>query len=186
MSDRVSRTILLCEDELHERLVREYMKRCRLPTHPPYLVPLVASRLQRGGNVHWVLQRFPEELHACRQRQKKAETLLIVVIDADQFTVDERRRQLDERLRQEGYEPLRRTDPVVLLIPRRHVETWLHSLLGETLTEEENCKDRDKPTKDAIRQAADTAYEWARENAPLGPSCVPSLRESLPGWRKIG
>jgi hypothetical protein len=77
-------------------------------------------------------------------------------------------------------------DPVVLLIPRRHVETWICSLRGEGVTEDGDCKDWDKPTKDQIRQAADTAYQWARPNAIYGPTCVPSLKTALPEWRKIG
>ena len=161
MSDRVSRTILLCEDELHERLARAYMERCGLSARPPLLFPLVASRMQHGGNVDWVLREFPKQLYACRQRQKKARTLLIVLVDADKFAVDERRRQLDARLTQAGYEALHETDPVVLLIPRRHVETWICSLLGKAVTEDEDCKDWDKPTRAEIRQAAHTVYQWA-------------------------
>jgi hypothetical protein len=57
------------------------------------------------------------------------------------------------------------TDPVALLIPRRHVETWICSLIGRTVTEEDDCKDWDRPTRDEIRQAANTTYEWARDNA---------------------
>jgi hypothetical protein len=142
--------------------------------------------MEQGGNVAWVLREFPKQVHACRQRQKRANTRLIVLVDADNFTVDERRRQLDERLRQAGHEGLSATDPVVLLIPRWHVETWICSLLGNSVTEDEDCKDWDKPSREQIRQAAHTAYEWARENARPGPTCVPSLHIALPNWRKIG
>jgi hypothetical protein len=186
MSDRVSQTVLLCEDQLHERIVKAYMKECGLPTHAPYVRPHVASQEQQGGNDAWVLNQFPIQVRACRQRQKKATTLLIVVIDADRFTVVDRRRQLNDRLKEAGYEELSVDDPVVLLIPRRHGETWICSLLGETVTEDEDCKDWENPSKEEIRQAARTAYEWARPNATPGPTCVPSLQVALPEWRKIG
>jgi acyl transferase domain-containing protein len=183
----VSQTILLCEDSLHERLAKAYMKQRGLETQEPYVKAIVASQMQHGGNVDWVLHEFPKQVHACRQRNKKSKTLLIVLVDADQFTVNERRRQLNERLKQAGYEELDASDPsITVLIPRRHVETWVRALLAESVTEEEDCKDWNKPTKDGIRQAASTAHQWARPNATPGPTCVPSLAFAFPELRKIG
>src|SRR4051794_29168919 len=98
MTRRVSQTILLCEDEAQERLVKAYLKQCGLPYQAPAVRTVVASREKQGGNDSWVLNRFPKELHACRQRQKKAQTLLIVMIDADHHTVEDRRQQLFERV----------------------------------------------------------------------------------------
>jgi hypothetical protein len=177
---------LLCEDDAHRRLAVAYMKRCGIRTER-VVVEQVASRQRHGGNIGWVLDEFPRQLRACRQRHKtKADTQLIVMVDADTLDADERRRQLDERLTREGYDKLAGSDPVVLLIPRRHVETWIRSLLGQQVSEDDDCKGWDKPTKDEIRQAAQTAYGWARDNPKPGPTCVPSLRAALPEWRKIG
>jgi hypothetical protein len=175
----------LCEDDEHRRLAIAYLKHCRINTDR-LVVEKVASRLQQGGNVGWVLSEFPRQLHACRQRHKRAKTLLVVMLDADQHTVEQRRRQLNERLKHEGHEDLDADDPVALLIPRRHVETWVCALLGQVVTEEDDCKGRCKMTKAEIRQAAQTAYEWARENATPGPTCVQSLRTAFPEWRKLG
>jgi hypothetical protein len=186
MSDRVSQTILLCEDEVHERLTKAYLKRCKLPYQAPQVKALVASRQQKGGNDSWVLHEFPKQLHACRQRQKKAKTLLIVLIDADNYSVEERQRQLMNRLTLEGYEVLGNDDPVALLIPKRHIETWIRALLGENVTEEQECKARQDTTREEIRGAVEALFDWSRANAIPGPSCVPSLRTALPAWRAIG
>ncbi len=187
MSDRVSQTIILCEDEEHERLTRAYLKRCDLTTRSPYVKPLVASREQQGGNDAWVLNRFPKELHACRQRQKhKAKTLLIVLIDADNYSVEDRRRQLFERAKSAGLEQCTENDPVALLIPKRHIETWIRALLGENVTEEQDCKKWHSPTRDEIRQAVEKLYEWSRLNAIPSSTCCPSLAAALAEWRKIG
>jgi hypothetical protein len=186
VSSRASKIVLLCEDDAHSRLALAYMKHCGIRTD--YAVdPQVASRLKHGGNVGWVLDQFPRQLHACRQRHKaRANTQLIVLVDADTFDVDERRRHLDERLTQAGYDKLAADDPVVLLIPRRHVETWIRSLLGDQVSEEDDCKGWKTPTRDEIRQAAQVVYGWARDHPKPGPTCVPSLQAALPGWRKIG
>lgn len=186
MGDRVSRIILLCEDDAQRRLALAYMNRAGIRTGH-VVDPLVASERCQGGNVDWVLREFPRQLHACRQRQHKAKTLIVVLVDADESTVEERRRQLEDGLDQPGYEKLAPGDPAALLIPRRHIETWLCSLLHMTVSEEENCKGRKKKwEKEDFRRAADTAYEWARENATPGPTCVSSLRTAFPAWRKIG
>jgi uncharacterized protein YdiU (UPF0061 family) len=186
MSKRVSQTILLCEDEAHERFIKAFMKRCGLRTDPPYVKSLVASRMQHGGNDHWILNAFPVQLHACRQRQKKAETLLIVALDADDHTLEERRRQLLDRVTAAGYDAFAANERAILLIPKRSVETWIRALRGEQVTEDQDCKAWTKATKEEIRSAAQTLYEWSRLNANPGPTCVPSLTAALPEWRKIG
>ncbi len=186
MSERVSQTILLCEDELQERLAKAYVKKCGLPYQPPYLKALVASREQQGGNDSWVLNQFPRQLHACRQRQKKARTLLIVLIDADKHSVEDRRRQLMDRLTSAGFEAFGQTEPAVLLIPKRHIETWIRALLGEQVTEEQDCKTWQDAKKEEIRRAADAVFAWSRANATPGQTCVPSLKTALAEWKKIG
>ena len=122
MSDRVSETILLCEDDAQERLVRSYLKKCGLYTVPPFLIPINASRQVHGGNVSWVLNEFPRQLEACRRRHAAhAKTLLIVVADADDLPAAERRSQFDGSIG--GAD----ADFLVVLIPRRNIETWIRS-----------------------------------------------------------
>ena len=161
------------------------MKRCGINVDRT-VIEEVASRKQHGGNDAWVLARFADQLHACRQRAKKAGTLLVVVIDADLRTVDQRRNELNERLEQAGREPLHESDPVALLIPRRHIETWILVLLGQDANETDSYKKWKAPSKPEIREAAQTLFDWARENAKPGPTCVQSLTTALPHWRKIG
>lgn len=185
MSDRVSQTVLLCEDEVHERLVKAYINRCGLRSRPPYVKSLVASQMQKGGNDVWVLNRFVEEVHACRQRHKRAQTSLIVMIDADKFTVEERRSQLSNRLTQAGHQDVRNSEPVIIFIPKRNCETWICALLGRQVEEDEDCKDWERPSREDFRRAADALFQWSRPGATPGPTCVPSLRSALPEWTKI-
>jgi len=184
MSEVVSQFVLLCEDQMHERMVRAYMRICGYESLERRIVRLVASEMTSGGNSGWVLDEFPKQLNACRKRQAK--TLLIVLLDVDTFTVEDRRRQLNERLKASEFEPLRSDDPLSLLLPKRHVETWIRSLNGEEVSEEDDCKAHRAPDKKVVRDAARILYEWSRTTAVVGDTCVPSLRESLAEWRKIG
>jgi hypothetical protein len=180
MTDRVSETILLCEDDPQEQLVRNYLKECGLPTEPPRLIVKNASRAIHGGGVHWVIKNFPTELKACRERHAThAKTRLIVVVDADDFTVAERRSHLV------ADPPVTANDPLVVLIPKRHVETWIWAALNEAVNEANRYKKPDLKRRH-IREAAKVIYGWARCNPAPGATCVPSLQTALPEWRKIG
>ena len=178
MSDRFSEIILLCEDDGHAMLVKWYLKECGLKTASPNLRVRTASRVVHGGNITWVLEEFPKELPACRNRNLRARTLLIVVIDSDNHEVEDRRGHL------RADPPVSDADQVVVLIPKRHVETWIRAALGQTVDEIEDCK---RPTLDRseIRMAAKQIYDWARDNPMPGPTCVPSLHAAFPEWRKI-
>lgn len=156
--------------------MRSYLKKCGLNTEPPGLIPRNASREVHGGNVGWVLREFPKELEACRRRHvTHASTLLIIVVDADDYTVAERRGHLNQE---------NPDDPTVVLIPKRHIETWILAALGHTVNESDSYK-KQEPKRSEIRVAANQIHGWARDNPKAGPTCVDSLRVSLPGWRKI-
>ena len=183
MNSRASEIILLCEDQAQERLTRSYLKRCNVGD----LEHVLSRRV--GGGYTRVLDLFPIELRACRQRHKtKAKTLLIVLVDADNEAVENRRCQLLERAKSAGLEQFGDNEPAVLLIPKRHIETWICALLGKTVTEQQDCKSSKKPDKEEFRQAAQTLFDWSRPNATPGPTLqsVPSLQTSLPDWRRIG
>lgn len=187
MSNRVSKVVLLCEDEAHSRLFRAYLKQVGIPNIDRIMTAEVASQKVHGGNVGWVLDHFPRELYACRKRQTEAETLLVVMIDADEGTVEDRRKQLDNRARREKMEPLSTDDPTLaLLIPKRNVETWIRSLLGESATEIEDYKQGKKSTPSQYNDAARTLYAWSRPNATPGITCTMSLGVSLSDWHRIG
>jgi hypothetical protein len=182
VSNRISEVIVLCEDDPQARLIREYLAICgnygRVRSE-------VAARKVQGGNVGWVVEHFPEELHACRQRSKRSRTLLIVMIDADQHTIGERHQQLLDRVVAENHNPLAADDPLVILIPKRHAETWIRNALGETVDEQQDYKARKNPEKEVSRRAAKAIYEWARPNVHVPEQTVPSLLTALPQWRKI-
>ena len=177
VGDRVSQIILLCEDDPHAQLVRRYLKKAGLDTNPPVFIPRNASREVHGGNVGWVLREFPRELVACRHRHSvNANTLLIAIVDADHFTVAQRRAEMVAFA----------NDPVVVLIPRRHVETWIRAVQDlETIDETTDYK-RPEPSRAGIRDAADQIYAWAHGNPLPSFRSVPSLSDSLAEWRKIG
>ena len=75
-----SQVIVLVEDNRHQQLVFRYLRRSGLEPHAMRFV-LPSS----GSGEQWVRERFPVEVTAYRRRSTRAETKLIVVIDADNF-----------------------------------------------------------------------------------------------------
>ncbi|MGH9414431.1 MAG: hypothetical protein ACRD0Y_11935 [Terriglobales bacterium] len=106
---------------VQQNLIRRLLEKSGHRLHQISFVPLPAGR---GAGEQYVRERFPE---LARQAVKTG-TWLIVMIDADMRTTAARRRQLwagEE-------EP---ADQVLILVPKRHVETWIRYALGERVDE---------------------------------------------------
>ncbi len=140
------------------------MALCGLRTKEPSLNPVIASERAHGGNVHWVLREFPRQSKACRQRSTRARTLLIVVIDADDNTIEERCRQLNNALQHDGLEPLGSSDPLAVLIPKRHIETWIRAATVGGVNENDDYK-KPSPTGEVyVKQRSE--YTHGQGTAP--------------------
>ncbi|MGD1104203.1 MAG: hypothetical protein ABSA59_19310 [Terriglobia bacterium] len=180
---RISNKIVLVEDFEQQALVRRYLQRCghgdglrlgRLPAKGP-----------GGSGEQYVRNQYPIQVQACRSslgRRKSA--LLIVVVDADMQTTQRRSQQLSAALEAANMERRDNDEPIVVLIPRRHVETWIRALLGNTVDEHTDYKNP-QPTSEEIHHAAETLYDWTRPNTIPGATSPPSLTDSLPEWKKI-
>ncbi len=112
--------------------------------------------------------------------------MLIVVTDADNLDVDDRERTLQKELLALEFEEVRADEPVIILIPKWQVETWIRCLLGQQMDENDRDSDRPPVTREQTISAASNLFDWARPNARVGGTCVASLRVALPRWNKIG
>ncbi len=125
------RITLLCEDSQTDAFVRRFLRRRNFGARDVRTLPLPKGR-QSGEQ--WVRQRYPAELRAIRGRQG---AYLIVVTDADDRSTNERRAQLGAACAEQGVPVRTGEDPVLLIVPRRNIETWLAYLdAGEPVDEE--------------------------------------------------
>ncbi len=104
---------------------------------------------------------------------------LLVHIDADTLTVDERLRQLNAPL---GSEAVNVDDPVCVVIPKRNTETWVYHLVndGTPVSEEDDYKIR--VTDDQVRDAGRRLGSLS-DQATV--NCPPSLRRSIAELERI-
>jgi hypothetical protein len=168
--------IVIVEDEHHEMLVRRYLKKRGMG---PHQVTFVQSPSGEGSAEQWVRTRFAKEVRAYRNRQARAETALILVIDADTHTVRGRLTQLDRALREGGVQAVRNDEQIARVVPKRNVETWILCLNEQAVDEETDYKGRRDDWNELIPQAAETLFQWARSQAELPNHCIESLRAGI-------
>ena len=155
---------ILAEDQTQQNFVYHWLRSAGVNLHKIRKLPVPAGR---GSGSQHVINRYREEVHTIRRSNQRITWRLVVVIDADDKTVDDRRRQLADAL---GEGQLRRVDdPVCVLVPRRNIETWVHALLDHGVNEVDDYKPK---TGDEIR---DTPKRLA--SSTTAPTAPPSLSE---------
>lgn len=146
--------ILLCEDRQIATFLRRFLKERGYKEHD---LRVVYAPPGKGSGEQWVRDQYPNELLARRQK----DTVLIVGTDADVMTVAERIGTLDEQCKKEGVAVRTTTEPVIMAIPKRNIETWCAYLRGENPNEtdtyrkyayESECKDDVKALDEMCRK----------------------------------
>ncbi|MDF5710118.1 MAG: hypothetical protein PUP90_21225 [Nostoc sp. S4] len=107
--------------------------------------------------------------------------MLVVLIDVDKKTVDERLKQLDDALIADS-QPIRQLkEAIAIFISKRNIETWMHYLQGETVDEEiEYSKfNNESDCKPFVEKLVNQCYQGLDENAP------PSLQAACGELQRI-
>ena len=173
---RVSVT-LLCEDSQIDAFVRRFLKHRRFRPRDIRTLPLPAGR-QSGEQ--WVRERYPFELRAIREGRN---AYLIVVTDADSNSTETRRAQLEAECDRQRVLRRNDADPVLVIVPRRNIETWLAYLDGVDVDE---CK-----TYQKLRRRGDCAtharhlYTMCHETQRLREPVPDSLREACEEYHRL-
>ena len=113
---------------------------------------------------------------------------LIVHIDVDNTTptgrtVQDRRSELEQACLNAGVPPVQSNEPVIHLIPRRNIETWIRFFLNGPPVDEHTAYEHLSRPSDAS-PAAEAFVAHAR-NHTLPPNAPASLIPSLQEFRKI-
>lgn len=170
--------VLLCEDKQTESFVRNVLKHRNFDCHDIDTCPLPHGR---GAGEQWVRKKYPEELKLIR---KKENAYLIVVIDADTGTIDDRHEELKIACGKKSIPPRdHRNDTNVLhIIPRRNTETWLAYLENKNVDESKTYPKlrREGDCKEHASRLYDMCHaRQLREPAP------PSLQKACDEYRRL-
>lgn len=178
---KASQIIALVEDDNHRRFVWRYLERLGYSRHAVTFEPLPAGR---GCGEQWVRANYCRVVAAYRRRAAKAQTKLIVAIDADALSVHNRANQLAEALRSSDLQPRASDEHIAHLIPKRHIETWILYLNDQPADEAADHRHA-KEVDSGIQSAALKFFEWTRPNAAVPETCLLSLQAAVPEIRRI-
>ena len=160
--------ILLCEDMQTDVFVRRFLKRRKFRDFRSLVSPH-----GRGSGEQWVREKYPRELQAIRQIKRAC---LIVVTDADVHSTKSRREQLDAECNKKGILPRKDDEQVLVIVPRRNIETWLAYLAGGEVDEETRYP-RLKRERDCV-QYVEELFRMCQKKQRLREPAPPSLREA--------
>jgi hypothetical protein len=127
MKSRRRRLHVLCEDDLHQRFVERLADRWSIG---PRQRRIDAAPRAEGSAAHYVLSRYVAAVKGWRAESHDANVALLVVVDGDERGVASRRQQLAQALKGAQVEALAPSDPVVVIVPTWHIETWIAWLCG--------------------------------------------------------
>lgn len=124
---KASEIVILCEDKAHEVFVRRFLKKgCGVEER---VIRVPAFPGGKGSGKKYVEDKIEQEAKALRMRH--ASTVLVVVRDADEDSVDKVRSILDSKI----VPPRRNTEQIAYIVPKWHIGTWIAYLAGEVVDE---------------------------------------------------
>ncbi|MDE2505625.1 MAG: hypothetical protein KGM43_00290, partial [Planctomycetota bacterium] len=124
---------------------------------------------------------YPDEVRKARRKSSRA---LVVVVDADMEEVAFRHTRLDGELKLNELVPRDKGERIVVLVPRRHIETWIHYLNGNSVEEEQDYKSKVRP--DRHTESAVKKLHSIRKKSWIFPrGCPPSLASVVGEFKRL-
>ena len=164
MSKRRVQIVILCEDIQQQVFAHYFLKKRGFG---PFRFEVCPKGSQSGEQ--YVRTRYPVEVKAYRQKRKER-IGLVVLIDADRGTLQERLNQLASVLGENDQEKREPNEAIAIFVPKRNIETWIHYLQGETVNEEDayaKFENNEAVCKTAVENLADRCYSQSLpEDAP--------------------
>ena len=117
--------LLLCEDKEHKRFFLRLLKK----HFSPGRLRVESIPNNQGAGDAFVLEHYAKEVRSAR-RKRFENNALVVVIDGDRGKLQERLRQLDQKLTEAGLATRGPEERIAIFVPTRSIETWELWLCG--------------------------------------------------------
>ncbi|MEH1994649.1 hypothetical protein [Nostoc sp.] len=177
MSQRRVQIVILCEDKQQEVFARHFLKKRGFILDRNLRIEICP----KGAGEQFVRKRYPTEVKAYRSKNYLS-GMLVVLIDADKKTVEERLKQLDDALIEDLQQIRLPKEAIAIFIPKRNIETWIHYLQGETVDEETEYSkflNNESVCKPDVENLVNQCYQGLDENTP------PSLQAACGELQRI-
>ncbi|MCY4460660.1 MAG: hypothetical protein OXC26_09755 [Albidovulum sp.] len=171
--------VLLCEDKQTNSFLRKFLKLRKFGSRSIHTI----FNPSNGSGEQYVRKNFPNQLKAIRQSQN---ALLIVVTDADNLSVEERRSTLQDECENQNIPPVNDSDRVVQFFPRRNIETWLKCLSSNAgIDVDEVTTYRKLKYESDCGPLATNLYAMCHEKQKLREPVPPSLLNACEEYKKF-
>lgn len=124
-----TRGIVLCEDKLTERFLRQLLASLGFDTR--HRMRFDSAPSGKGAAEAWVRKRYPREVRLLRAKRHQRDLCLVAVRDGDCVGVTKRKLELDHELELEDLQPRQAGERIATPVPTWSIETWLLALLGD-------------------------------------------------------
>ncbi|MDX1973960.1 MAG: hypothetical protein SFY68_15630 [Candidatus Sumerlaeia bacterium] len=172
------RIVILAEDLVPQNILYRFAK--KLVDNDLRKIRKLALPAGKGAGEQFVRENFASEVQYLRQKGENI--ILLVHIDADMLSVPERKSQLDEALQKSGMPERQKSEPIALVIPKRHTEAWLYWIeaQSEEVDESEDYKSKVRsPTPLQLNSLAQFLFNHTRPNSPPPTTTPDSLGLAL-------
>jgi len=178
MAKRKVHITILHEDRQHKAFISRLLKGLGFQPRTFRFNPPAASE-----NDAYVLREYAKEVRELR-RLPAASRWLLVILDVDNRDFDERRKQLDDQLRDDSQDVRKEDDQIVLLLPRRNIETWIAWLEGSEVNETDDYG-KHRGEESACAPAVKKLVEIVRSGEKPPNGCPSSLAAAIKEMRRF-
>jgi len=183
MKRRGVRAVVLGEDDAHLRFARYAL--LRLGFNKREMRLLETPKGKGAGDQH-VRTTYATEVQAHRSKASSQAVALLVLIDADTYTIDHRHQQLDQELRQDGLKTRSEKEAVIIWTPKRNIETWIMYLADRKVNEEDDYKPQAEMLDSRVRRkSAERFAELIQDESQRKPDTPDSMRRGIEESRRI-
>lgn len=180
---KITELVILAEDLRSFTFLRHYAE--KVCTFGRVRAKICTS----GSGEQYVRENYASQVRELRRVQQKIKSVaLIVQVDADRGSVQAERQLLDSQLTIAGLTLRDSNERIAIVIPKRHTETWIHGLCGESVTEDQDCKSDGSLRKfhdSRVKEAAQKLFDFTRNGAKSPPSNLPALAEAIPELQRL-
>ena len=166
-----SKITVLCEDKQHASFIRIFFKKRKRTIH-------AVQKTNGGAGDQFVRDNYPAQLDAVRKRGG----ILVVMIDGDRYSIEQRLKQLNDACRERDVSPRKPEDNVAIFVPKRRIETWLAYLDGEQVNETDSYPRLERERE--CRKHADALVQMC-DRGKLNSPAPTSLEAACCEYRKV-
>ena len=170
--------VILCEDKQQEVFALHFLQKRGFTLDRNVRTEICP----KGAGEQFVREKYAKEVVEYRRQKNKRSGMLIVLIDADKKTIEERLKQLDNALIEDSHAIRQPNEAIAVFVPKRNIETWIHYLQGENIDEEKEYTKFKKQSdcKPYVDQLVNQCYQGnLDENTP------PSLKAACGELQRI-